>query len=309
LITIDKNIRFDFIPGALQGRAILALFREPITVTTDHQRLRRAGLPQLRAEIRAGAYRSHTAGLGAGHLQTNIAIMPEAFALDFMRFCQRNPKPCPLVAVSDTGNPDLFTLGENIDIRTDVPAYNIYRDGRLQGSATDITDIWTDDMVAFALGCSFTFERALQEAGIAQWHIDNDTTVPMFRSNIRTVPAGPFSGPMVVSMRAIDAGRVGQVTEICRRFPLAHGAPVHCGDPAEIGIADLSRPDWGDPAPVGAGQVPVFWACGVTPQVAIERAGIPLCITHKPGHMLIADIAEDAEVPIRNPRQPEKTCA
>lgn len=255
----------------------------------------------VREEIRAGRYASHTAGLGKGCLQTNLAILPESHALDFMRFCQRNPKPCPLVGVSDTGNPMMFTLGADIDVRTDVPAYNVYRDGRLERSATDIRDLWADDLVAFALGCSFTFEHALLAAGIPLWHIEHDTTVPMFRSNIPTVPAGPFSGQMVVSMRCVDAAKVDKAAEISRRFPLAHGAPVHWGDPAGIGIADLSRPDWGDPVPAADGKVPMFWACGVTPQVAIEAAEVRLCITHKPGHMLISDIPEDAEVPVRNP--------
>ena len=260
--------------------------------------LKNSPLPDLRAEIRAGRYRSHTAGLGRGYLQANLAIMPEAYALDFMRYCQRNPKPCPLSAVSDTGNPMMFTLGRDIDIRRDVPAYNIYRDGRLAGSAHDIADIWQDDLVVFALGCSFTFEHALSRAGIPLWHIENDRTVPMFRSNLDTVPAGPFSGKMVVSMRAIPQDRVEEAIAISRRYPQAHGAPVHWGDPAAIGIADIAAPDWGDPAPVGPGEVPMFWACGVTPQVAIEAARLPLCITHKPGHMLIADIPEDAEVPV-----------
>jgi uncharacterized protein YcsI (UPF0317 family) len=258
-------------------------------------------LEAVRAAIRSAAYRSHTAGLGQGYLQANLAIMPEAHALDFMRYCQRNPKPCPLTGVSDTGNPMMFTMGRDIDIRTDVPAYNIYRDGRLAETVTDITDIWQDDFVVFALGCSFTFERALQEAGIAVWHIDNDKTVPMFRSNIETVPAGPFRGKTVVSMRAIPEERVAEAIEISRRFPLAHGAPLHWGDPAQIGIADISAPDWGDPAPVPAGHVPVFWACGVTPQVALEAARLPICITHKPGHMLITDVAENAEVPVLRP--------
>lgn len=263
-----------------------------------YEQLKSRSLPEQRAAIRAGVYLSHTAGLGQGCLQANLAIMPEAHALDFMRYCQRNPKPCPLTGVSDTGNPMMVTLGRDIDIRTDVPAYNIYRDGRLSGSVTDIRDIWQDDLVAFALGCSFTFEQALMRAGIPVWHIDNNSTVPMFRSNIDTVPAGPFSGKMVVSMRAVREDLVGQVAEISRRFPLAHGAPVYWGDPSAIGIDDVAAPEWGDPAPVGPGEVPVFWACGVTPQVALEAARLPLCITHKPGHMLITDVAEDAEVPV-----------
>lgn len=267
-------------------------------MNSQYHSLRKSPPPAVRREIREGRYAQHTAGLGQGFLQTNLAILPESHALDFMRYCQRNPKPCPLTGVSDTGNPMMTTLGRDIDIRTDVPAYNIYENGRLTGSTTDITDLWRDDMVAFALGCSFTFERALQDAGIPVWHIDHDTTVPMFRSSIPTVPAGPFSGAMVVSMRAIPAADVARAAEISRRYPLAHGAPVHWGDPAEIGVRDVSRPDWGDPAPVPEGHVPVFWACGVTPQVALEAAAPPICITHKPGHMLITDIAEDAEVPV-----------
>ena len=265
---------------------------------TTYELLKSRALTEQRAAIRTGDYRSHTAGLGQGYLQANLAIMPEAYALDFMRYCQRNPKPCPLTGVSDTGNPMMTTMGRDIDIRTDVPAYNIYRDGRLAGSSNDISDIWQDDLVAFALGCSFTFEQALMRAEVPVWHIENNTTVPMFRSNIDTVPAGPFSGKMVVSMRAVPEHRVAEVVAISRRFPLAHGAPVHWGDPAGIGIADVGAPEWGDPAPVGPGEVPVFWACGVTPQVALEAARLPLCITHKPGHMLITDVAEDAEIPV-----------
>lgn len=267
-------------------------------MTGSYEILKTRPLSDQRAAIRSGDYRAHTAGLGQGFLQANLAIMPEAYALDFMRYCQRNPKPCPLTGVSDTGNPRMLTMGRDIDIRTDVPAYNIYRDGKLESSVSDIVNIWRDDLVAFALGCSFTFEHALMRAGVPVWHIQHNSTVPMFRSSTDTVPAGPFSGKMVVSMRAVPQDRVNEVIEISRRFPLAHGAPIHCGDPAEIGISDVSKPEWGDAAPVGPDQVPVFWACGVTPQVAIEAARLPLCITHKPGHMLITDVAEDAETPV-----------
>lgn len=265
----------------------------------SYQALKTTALKDVRQAIRSGCYAAHTAGLGAGYLQANLAIMPEMYALDFMRFCQRNPKPCPLTGVSDTGNPQMFTMGRDIDIRTDVPAYNIYRGGVLEGDVTDLSTLWQDDFVVFALGCSFTFEHALQKAGIAIWHIDNDKTVPMFRSDIDTVPAGPFSGKMAVSMRAVPQGRVDEVMEISRQFPLAHGGPVFWGDPEQIGIADITKPDWGDAAPVPSGHVPMFWACGVTPQIAIEAARLPLCITHKPGHMLITDIPEDAENPVR----------
>ncbi|MDE0208730.1 MAG: putative hydro-lyase [Boseongicola sp.] len=260
---------------------------------------------EIRGQIRSGAYRSHTAGLGRSKLQANLAILPKAFALDFMRYCQRNPKPCPLVGVSDTGDPVMSTLGRDIDVRTDVPAYYVYENGALAESRFDITDLWNDEFVAFALGCSFTFERALMAAGISLWHINNNRTVPMYRSNIDTRAAGPFKGPMVVSMRAIDGDRLLQVTEICKRFPMAHGSPLHWGDPGEIGIDDIGLPDWGDASPIGEGQVPVFWACGVTPQVAIEQALLPICITHKPGHMLITDIDDDAEVPVLRSTDPQ----
>ena len=273
-------------------------------MTAESRHLQLHPPAELRSAIRAGRYRAHTAGLGAGFLQANLVILPEGHALDFMRFCQRNPKPCPLVGVSDTGDPLMRTLGRDIDIRTDVPAYNIYRAGRLERSATDIRDVWSDDMVAFALGCSFTFEHALMRAGIGLWHVENDKTVPMFRSAIACVPAGPFRADMVVSLRAIPQTRLDDATAISRAFPLAHGAPVHAGDPAAIGIGDLGRPDWGDPAPLPPDHVPVFWACGVTPQVAIAAAAPPVCITHKPGHMLITDIPEDAEVPVLDPDAP-----
>ncbi len=266
-------------------------------MTITYESLKDRPAEFVRDAIRSGDYASHTAGLGPGMLQANLAIMPQSHALDFMRFCQRNPKPCPLSGVSDTGNPMMFTLGADIDIRTDVPSYNIYRQGKLDGSATEICDLWQDDFVAFALGCSFTFENALQQAGIPLWHINANKTVPMYRSGIDTVPAGPFSGKMVVSMRMIPKDRVAQTIEISTKYPLAHGAPIHVGDPAEIGIEDLDYPDWGDTAPALMDHVPVFWACGVTPPVAIENAGLPICITHKPGNMLITDVSEFAEFP------------
>lgn len=269
--------------------------------------MKQTDLVGVRQAIRARTYSGHTAGLCPGHLQANLVILPEAYALDFMRFCQRNPRACPLVGVSDTGSSRIETLG-TFDLRSDLPAYNIYRDGVLVESVQDIAGLWRDDLVAFALGCSFTFETALQDHGIALWHVDQDTTVPMYRSAIPARAAGPFRGPVVVSMRAIPAQRVDDVRVISARFPHAHGAPVHAGDPAQIGIADLSRPDWGDPAPVPKGHVPVFWACGVTPQAAIAAARPSLCITHKPGHMLITDIPDGIEaLDILNFKRPKAT--
>ena len=249
-------------------------------------------VPRLRAEIRAGRYTRHTAGLAAGKLQCNLAILPEDVALDFLRFCQRNPKPCPIVGVSDTGDPMLPTLGADIDIRTDVPRYRIFRDGEFTEEVTDISNFWTDRMVTVALGCSFTFENALIANGIPVRHIEQDKTVPMFRTNIALSPAGPFAGEMVATMRPIHKDRLQDAYRISGSFPHAHGAPIAQGDPARIGIKDLNSPDWGDPVEVKPDEVPVYWACGVTPQNVLLNARLPLSITHAPGHMLIADVSE-----------------
>jgi uncharacterized protein YcsI (UPF0317 family) len=256
-------------------------------------------LETVRAAIRSGAHTGHTAGLAPGRLQANLAILPAAYADDFHTFCANNPKPCPLVGKSEVGVPHIPTLGVDIDIRTDLPGYNVYRDGVLAESLTHIRDLWTDDMVVFAIGCSFTFERALMDAGIRLWHIDNDKTVPMYRTLIQTRPAGPFGGGTVVSMRALPEAQVAGAAEVSGRYPWAHGAPIHVGDPAKIGINDLHAPDWGDAPPaLKPGEVPVFWGCGVTPQNAIRAAGIPLCVTHKPGCMLIADVGEFEKVSV-----------
>jgi uncharacterized protein YcsI (UPF0317 family) len=269
-----------------------------MTSSVTHRDLVGASAAQVRAAIRTGAYQGHTAGLAAGKLQCNLAILPERYALDFLRFCQRNPKPCPIVGVSDTGNPAMPTLGHGIDIRTDISKYRVFRDGTLAEEVTDITDYWTDDLVTVALGCSFTFENALLRHGIPVRHIESGRNVPMYRSSIDLAPAGKFAGQMVVTMRPIPAHQVAEATEICRRYPQAHGAPIAVGDPAQIGIADLSQPDWGEAVQIKEGEVPVYWACGVTPQNVLLDAGLPLCITHSPGHMLIADVAEDAETTI-----------
>lgn len=251
----------------------------------------------VRRRFREGLSSGHTAGLAPGRLQANLVILPASQALDFMRYCQRNPKPCPLVGVTDTGDPNFRTLGADIDVRTDLPAYNVYRDGHLVESHTDLIELWRDDFVAFALGCSFTFERALMTAGIPLDHIEADRTVAMYRTSIETRKAGPFAGGMVVSMRPIDEERVADAVSISKNYPLAHGAPIHVGDPEVIGIQDLDAPDWGDPPLGHAGRTPVFWACGVTPQNAIRQAKPPICITHEPGCMLITDVDEFAETP------------
>lgn len=268
------------------------------TSTMLHSDLIGASAAKVRGAIRSGAYSGHTAGLAAGRLQCNLAILPERFALDFLRFCQRNPKPCPIVGVGDSGDPFLPTLGHDIDIRTDVSKYRVFRNGSLSDEVTDISDVWTDDLVTVALGCSFTFENALVRNGIPVRHLETGRNVPMFRSNIDLVPAGRFAGQMVVTMRPIPAAQVDAARQISRRYPQAHGAPIAAGDPAQIGISDLSAPDWGDAVDIKDGEVPVFWACGVTPQNVLLDADLPICITHSPGHMLIADVAEDAETTI-----------
>lgn len=267
---------------------------------TSHADLRDAPVGQVRAAIRSGAYAGQTSGLAKGKLQCNLAILPERYALDFLRFCQRNPKPCPLVGVSDTGNPMLPTLGHDIDIRTDVPKYRVFRDGVLSDEVTDISALWQEDLVTVALGCSFTFENALMRNGIPVRHIEQGRNVPMFSSSIPLVSAGPFSGNMVVTMRPIAADKVEQAKTISARYPQAHGAPIATGAPGAIGINDLSKPDWGESVDIHDGEVPVYWACGVTPQNVLLNAKLPLCITHSPGHMLLSDVAEDAETTILN---------
>ena len=267
-------------------------------MSVSHSDLVAASEADVRAAIRNGSYSGHTAGLAAGKLQCNLAILPERFALDFLRFCLRNPKPCPIVGVGDSGDPRLPTLGHDIDIRTDVSKYRVFRDGALREEINDITSVWSDDLVTVALGCSFTFENALLRNGIPVRHIEAGKNVPMYRSNIDLVPAGKFAGQMVVTMRPIPEDKVAQAASISGRFPQAHGAPIAIGDPAQIGIPDLSQPDWGDAVEIKPGEVPVYWACGVTPQNVLLDAGLPICITHSPGHMLIADVAEDAETTI-----------
>jgi uncharacterized protein YcsI (UPF0317 family) len=243
---------------------------------------------EARRIIRAGDYTGHTAGIAPAYVQGNLCILPRDLALDFAAFCQRNPKPCPLIGTGSPGDPSLPDLGD-IDIRTDIPRYRVFRDGKPVDEPTDIRSYWSDGLVTFVLGCSFSFEGAMLEAGIRLQHIERDITVPMYRTSIECVPAGPFKGPMVVSMRLLSPADAIRAVQITSRFPAVHGAPVHLGVPEAIGIRDLMQPDYGDPPDMQPGQLPVFWACGVTPQVAVEAARPSLCITHKPGAMLLTD--------------------
>jgi uncharacterized protein YcsI (UPF0317 family) len=244
---------------------------------------------QVRAAARAGAWTSHTSGLAERHVQGNVVILPRADADDFLRYCQRNPKPCPLLAVGEPGDPTLASLGADIDIRSDLPRYRVWRDGQVVDEPTDIGALWRDDFVTFVLGCSFSFEQALLDEGLRLRHVDEGRNVAMYRTHIATEPAGPFGGPLVVTMRPLGAAAAIRAVQITSRFPAVHGAPVHLGDPALIGIADLERPDYGDAVAVRGDEIPVFWACGVTPQAALENARVPLAITHAPGCMLVTD--------------------
>ncbi|MEZ5628288.1 MAG: putative hydro-lyase [Rhodocyclaceae bacterium] len=245
---------------------------------------------EVHEAIRAGRYTGHTSGFAPGHVQGNVAILPAEQANDFLRFCQRNPKPCPLLAVSEPGDPMLPELGRDIDIRSDVPMYRVWRKGELVDEVTDIGALWRDDLVAFVLGCSFSFEQALLDSAIPLRHIEHNHNVAMYRTNIPTRPAGPFSGPMVVSMRPMTPADAIRAIQLTARMPSVHGAPVHLGDPAQIGIADLARPDFGDPVEIMPGEMPVYWACGVTPQAIVMNSRPDFCITHAPGAMLITEL-------------------
>ncbi|GHC77640.1 UPF0317 protein [Pseudorhodoferax aquiterrae] len=240
--------------------------------------------------MRSGAYNGHTAGMAPGHVQANLAILPRREADDFLRFCQRNPKPCPLLAVTEPGDPLLPALGDGLDLRSDLPRYRVWRDGDLVDEVDDIAALWRDDLVGFAIGCSFSFEEALLQAGVPLRHVAEGRNVAMYRTSLPTTPAGRFHGPMVVSMRPMKAADAIRAVQVTSRFPQVHGAPVHIGDPALIGIADLARPDFGDAVAVADDELPVFWACGVTPQSVVMAARPAFCITHAPGCMLVTDL-------------------
>jgi len=245
---------------------------------------------RARLDARAGVLTGPTANLAPGHVQANLAILPADLAHDFLRFCQRNPKPCPLIGITETGDPALPELGRDIDIRTDVPRYRVWRNGELVAEPTSIEDLWTDQLVAFLIGCSFSFEEAMLADGLPVRHIEQGCNVPMYRTNVPTVATGPFSGPLVVSMRPLKAADAIRAVQVTSRFPSVHGAPVHLGDPSLIGIADIDRPDYGDPVEIRDNEIPVFWACGVTLQSVIATMRPAFCITHAPGHMLVTDL-------------------
>ena len=243
-----------------------------------------------RLRIRAGEFSGTTAGLAPGNVQANLVILPKALAHDFLRFAQANPKPCPVLAVSGPGESRLPGLGEDLDIRSDLPRYRVWRRGELVEEPFDLFHVWRDDLVSFALGCSFSFEQALLEDGIELRHLTCGSNVPMYRTNIPCASAGPFAGPLVVSMRPLKPHDAIRAIQITSRFPSVHGAPIHIGLPEAIGIKDLAKPDYGDAVPVKSDELPVFWACGVTPQAVIAEVRPDFCVTHAPGCMLITDL-------------------
>ncbi|TCN19307.1 putative hydro-lyase [Sinorhizobium americanum] len=247
---------------------------------------------EVRQMIREGSLRVPTTGFAEGFMQANLVILPERHASDFRLFCERNAKSCPLLGIGKPGDPGLPELG-SIDIRTDVARYRVYRSGEHTETIASLSDIWRDDLVTFALGCSFSFESAILRAGIDIRHISANRNVAMYATNLPTNPAGPFAGSMVVSMRAFRPADAIQAIILSDRYPLAHGAPVHIGDPADIGIKDISRPDYGDPPVIEPGDILGFWACGVTPQLALQEAKLDLAITHEPGFMLVTDLPAD----------------
>ncbi|MGI5155465.1 putative hydro-lyase [Microbispora sp. CA-102843] len=248
--------------------------------------------PREARELFRGGLVTPTSGWAAGWAQANLIALPRDRAYDFLVFAQRNPRPCPVLAVTEPG--ETFASIFDGDLRTDLPAYRVYRDGEPVAEVTDVTSYWRDDLVGFLIGCSFTFEAALLEAGVPIRHIEAGTNVPMYLTDRPCVPAGELSGPLVVSMRPIPAELVPTAVRVTSRYPAVHGAPVHVGDPAALGITDLGKPDFGDPVEVRDGELPVFWACGVTPQAAVMRSRPPFAIGHAPGHMAITDARDSA---------------
>lgn len=248
----------------------------------------------VRAACRTGQLTGQTSGLAGRFAQANLVVLPKADAFDFLLFCRRNPKPCPVLEVTEPGNPMPTSTAPGADIRTDLPRYRVWREGQLVDEPTDITKYWRDDLVSFLIGCSFSFEAGLLAAGIPVRHIELGCNVPMFRTNVPCTPAGKFHGPLVVSMRPLKPADAIRAVQITSQFPDVHGAPVHLGFPEQIGITDISRPDFGNAVPIEPGELPVFWACGVTPQAAVMAAKPEFVITHSPGCMFVTDIENES---------------
>ena len=248
---------------------------------------------QIRQQSRTGAFTGQTSGMCPGYTQANLVILPKKEAYDFLLFAQRNPKPCPILEVADAGSKRLQTFAQDVDLATDFPKYRVYQNGELVSEPTDVTDIWRGDLVSFLIGCSFSFEAALIAAGIEMRHITMKRNVPMYKTNIKAKSAGQFHGNYVVSMRPIPEEQVVKAITITERLPQVHGTPIQIGDPERIGIQNLDQPDFGDAVEMYPGEVPVFWACGVTPQAVVMESKPEFVITHAPGHMLVTDIRDN----------------
>ncbi len=248
------------------------------------------GPAQMRRAIRQGKYQGPTAGLCMGFAQCNLIALPKSLAYDFLLFAQRNSRACPVLEVSDAGSRRLEWLAQDLDLARDFPRYRLYENGELTGEYTDAEALWRPDLVSFLIGCSFSFEGALLEAGLPVRHIEQGRNVPMYRTNLPCRPAGIFHGNMVVSMRPMTPAQAIRAANVTAAMPRVHGAPIHWGDPAAIGIQEIDRPDYGDAVDQKPGEIPVFWPCGVTPQNVVTQAKPPFAITHSPGHMLITDI-------------------
>ena len=248
---------------------------------------------EVRSAIRSGRWDGPTASLAPGFTQANLVALPAADAFDFLRFCVANPRPCPILEVTDPGSFEPVQTAPGADLRTDIPRYRVHVNGSVEDEVTDVRDVWRDDLVAFLIGCSFTFERALLAAQLPVRHIEQGVNVPMYRTAVACRPAGRFSGPLVVSMRPMTPKQAIRATQITSRYPSVHGAPVHVGDPETLGIASLAAPQYGDPVEIRDGEVPVFWACGVTPQAVAAASRPELMITHAPGHMFVTDVLDE----------------
>jgi uncharacterized protein YcsI (UPF0317 family) len=260
---------------------------------TEIKDIRGLAPKEIRALIRKGNWDKPTAGLALSYAQANLVILPERYAFDFLLFCQRNPKPCPLLEVLEKGVPEPKEMAPGADLRTDLPKYRIYEKGTFVKEIEDISRYWTADLVSFLLGCSYSFEFALMEGGISLRHIEEGKNVSMYVTDIPCKKAGGFEGPLVVTMRPIPPDKVVRAIQITTRFSAVHGAPVHVGDPSKIGIRDLGKPDFGDPVRIDPGEMPVYWACGVPPQVALMKSKPDLVITHSPGHMFITNMRNE----------------
>lgn len=247
---------------------------------------------RLRELIRNKEWTIPTTGASPGIVQANLVMLPREEAFNFLLFCVRNPKPCPVLDVLEPGEVEP-AIAQGADLRTDLPKYRIFRDGQLEAEAEDVLDVFHEDMVSFLLGCSFSFENALLAAGLPVRNIEEDKNVSMYITNRLCRPAGPFSAPLVVSMRPMTPEEAVRAVQVTTRFHLTHGAPVHLGSPEKIGIKDLDKPDFGDPVAIRPDEIPIFWACGVTSMLAATSAPLPLVITHSPGHMFVSDLKDE----------------